>query len=388
MRVLVVGGGAREHALCASLAASPSVEEVWAAPGNPGIEELATCRPVPISDLEGLAALVEEEGFDLTVVGPEAPLVAGLGDALRDAGHPVFGPSSDGARLEGSKAWASELCERHAIPAARAESFDAIGPALAFLDDLGPPFVVKVDGLAAGKGVTIAPDRAVARAALEASLEGGAFGEAGARVVIQEHLGRRGGLGLGRHRRQGRPPAPARPGLQAGPRRGPGPEHRRHGGVLPAPRPRRAHREGHRAGRPAGHRRRAPSRGRRLPGRRVRRPHADRGRPEGPRVQLPVRGPRGPGDPATPPFRPGRGPAGLRRGATSGKRAWRGTSAPASPSCSPREATRAPSRPGSPSMDCPTRGPMRGRVATSGCSTRAPNGARVEWSPPAGACSP
>jgi phosphoribosylamine--glycine ligase len=188
MRVLVVGGGAREHALCASLAASPSVEEVWAAPGNPGIEAVATCWPVPISDLEGLASLVEGEGFDLTVVGPEAPLVAGLGDALRAAGHPVFGPSSDGARLEGSKAWAAELCERNAIPAARAETFDAVEPAVAFLDDLQPPFVVKADGLAAGKGVTIAADRAAARAALEASLEGGAFGEAGARVVIQEHL--------------------------------------------------------------------------------------------------------------------------------------------------------------------------------------------------------
>jgi phosphoribosylamine--glycine ligase len=188
MRVLVVGGGAREHALCASLAAAPSVEAVWAAPGNPGIEEVATCRPVPASDLDGLAALVDEEGLDLTVVGPEAPLVAGLADVLRDAGHAVFGPSSEGARLEGSKAWAADLCERHGIPAPRAESFDAVGPALAFLEDLEPPFVVKADGLAAGKGVTIAGDRTEARAALEAALEGGAFGEAGARVVIQEHL--------------------------------------------------------------------------------------------------------------------------------------------------------------------------------------------------------
>jgi len=188
MRVLVVGGGAREHALCASLAAAPSVEAVWAAPGNPGIAEVATCRPVPPSDLDGLAALVDEEGFDLTVVGPEAPLVAGLADVLRDAGHAVFGPSSEGARLEGSKAWAADLCERHGIPAPRAESFDAVGPALAFLEDLEPPFVVKADGLAAGKGVTIASDRTEARAALEAALDGGAFGEAGARGVIQEHL--------------------------------------------------------------------------------------------------------------------------------------------------------------------------------------------------------
>jgi phosphoribosylamine--glycine ligase len=184
----VVGGGAREHALCARLAASPSVEEVWAAPGNPGIEDVATCRPVPVSDAEALAALVEQEGFDLTVVGPEAPLVAGLADRLRETGRVVFGPSSDGARLEGSKAWAAELCERYGIPAARAATFDEVGQALAFLDDLEPPFVVKADGLAAGKGVTIAPDRSAARVALEASLEGGAFGEAGARVVIQEHL--------------------------------------------------------------------------------------------------------------------------------------------------------------------------------------------------------
>jgi phosphoribosylamine---glycine ligase len=188
MKVLAVGGGGREHALAWALARSPSVDEVVAAPGNPGIAEVARCEPVAADDLLGQVALAEEEGPDLVVVGPEAPLVAGLVDALSERGIAAFGPPAAGARIEGSKAWAKDLCLRFGIPTGRAEVTDDVARAIMLLDLFEPPYVVKADGLASGKGVTVAATREEAVAAIEACLVDRTFGEAGARVVLEEHL--------------------------------------------------------------------------------------------------------------------------------------------------------------------------------------------------------
>lgn len=157
MRVLVVGGGGREHALAWKLVRSPSVGGVLAAPGNAGIAEVAECFPVESTDVPGIASLAEAERVDLTVVGPEAPLVAGLVDELRRRGLRAFGPTADGARIEGSKVWAKELCLKYGIPTARAEITDDITRAVMSLDVFDPPYVIKADGLAAGKGVVLAP---------------------------------------------------------------------------------------------------------------------------------------------------------------------------------------------------------------------------------------
>jgi phosphoribosylamine--glycine ligase len=188
MRILVVGGGGREHALIWRLAQNPTVDRLYAAPGNAGIAKEATCLPVAADDVEGIVDVVEREGIDLTVVGPEVPLVAGLVDELESAGRRVFGPSKDGARIEGSKAWTKELCERYGIPAAGSRTFSEVVPAVAYLDGLEPPYVIKADGLAAGKGVVIAEERSAAVRAIEACLVDRAFGEAGAKVLVEEHL--------------------------------------------------------------------------------------------------------------------------------------------------------------------------------------------------------
>jgi phosphoribosylamine---glycine ligase len=188
MRVLVVGGGGREHALAGQLAQSPSVDALFAAPGNPGIAQVATCAPIAADDVAGIVALVEREKVDLTVIGPEAPLVAGLADELEARGRRVFGPTRAAARLEGSKAWAKALCERHGIPAARSRAATKTAEAVAALDEFEPPYVVKADGLAAGKGVVIAEERTSAVEAIEAALERGAFGEAGSTVLVEEFL--------------------------------------------------------------------------------------------------------------------------------------------------------------------------------------------------------
>jgi len=188
MKVLVVGGGGREHALAWRLARDPEVGELLAAPGNAGIASVARCVPVAADDVTGLVDLVELEEVDLTVVGSEAPLVAGLADELIRRSRSVFGPTRDGARIEGSKAWTKALCERHGIPAARSWAVTEMGEALERLDALEPPYVIKADGLAAGKGVVIAEERARAVAALEACLVDRAFGEAGATALVEEHL--------------------------------------------------------------------------------------------------------------------------------------------------------------------------------------------------------
>jgi phosphoribosylamine---glycine ligase len=188
VRILVVGGGGREHALVWRLARTAAVERLFAAPGNPGIAREAACIDVAADDVPSIVDLAERERIDLTVVGPEAPLVAGLADELRARGRLVFGPSSAAARLEGSKAWAKALCERHAIPAARSVTADEMADAVKALDGFEPPYVIKADGLAAGKGVVIAEDRSAALDALEDALERRVFGVAGGTVLIEEFL--------------------------------------------------------------------------------------------------------------------------------------------------------------------------------------------------------
>jgi phosphoribosylamine---glycine ligase len=188
MRVLVVGGGGREHALCWRLAQSPVVDRIFAAPGNAGIAELATIVPVAVTDVAGLVELAERESIDLTVVGPEAPLVVGLVDELQARGMAVFGPTRDAARIEGSKAWARSLCERHAVPAPRSRTFEDVELAIEYVDQVDPPYVIKADGLAGGKGVTIAEDRGAARRALKDCLIHQAFGEAGRSVLVEQYL--------------------------------------------------------------------------------------------------------------------------------------------------------------------------------------------------------
>ena len=188
MRILVVGGGGREHAIVWRLAQNPTVDRLFAAPGNPGIAADATCVPVDPDDIRGIVDLVERESIDLTVVGPETPLVKGLVDELDAEGHRAFGPTRDAARIEGSKAWAKDLCHRYGIPAGRSRSFTDLDQGVSYLDELEPPYVIKADGLAAGKGVVIADDRSGAIAALRACLVERAFGEAGAIVLVEEHL--------------------------------------------------------------------------------------------------------------------------------------------------------------------------------------------------------
>jgi len=189
MRIAVVGGGGREHALLVALAQSPDVERLYAVPGNAGTALVAANVPgVGPADAAGLAAFVEREGVDLTIIGPEQPLVAGVADEFLDRGLAVFGPTAAAARIEGSKAFAKEIMAAAGVPTARAEAFTDAAEAVAALDGFGPPWVVKADGLAAGKGVTVTDDPAAAAAAIQAALVGGVHGEAGARILLEEYL--------------------------------------------------------------------------------------------------------------------------------------------------------------------------------------------------------
>ena len=190
MKILVVGAGAREHALVWKLASEPDVSSVLCAPGNPGIGRLADCRPVDPGDVDGLLALADAESVDLTIVGPELPLSLGLVDRFTAAGRMVFGPTAEAARLETSKIFAKEFCERHRVPTARFRVCDSADAALDVIrsGEFGIPAVIKADGLAAGKGVVIAGDRTEAEAAVRAAMVDRRFGAAGARIVIEEHL--------------------------------------------------------------------------------------------------------------------------------------------------------------------------------------------------------
>ena len=188
MKVLVIGSGGREHALVWKIAQSPLVARVYCAPGNPGIGMLAENVPLKVDDLTGLLAFAQAEGIGLTVVGPELPLSLGIVDLFEENGLKVFGARKNAALIEASKAFSKDLMKKYHVPTAAYEVFTEIEPAVAFIDRLGVPVVVKADGLAAGKGVIIAKDREEAIAAVTDMLSGNAFGSAGSRVVIEEFL--------------------------------------------------------------------------------------------------------------------------------------------------------------------------------------------------------
>ncbi|OLP58709.1 phosphoribosylamine--glycine ligase [Xaviernesmea oryzae] len=187
MKVLLIGAGGREHALAWKLAQSPRLTHLFCAPGNPGIAEVATCVALHVDDHAAVSAFCAEQRIDLIVIGPEAPLVAGLSDVLREAGLAVFGPSQAAAALEGSKGFTKDLCARFDIPTGAYRRFRAAEPARHYIREQGAPIVIKADGLAAGKGVTVAMTLEDALAAVDDCFSG-TFGAAGAEVVVEAFL--------------------------------------------------------------------------------------------------------------------------------------------------------------------------------------------------------
>lgn len=188
MRILVIGGGGREHALVWKLAQSTRVNKIYCAPGNPGIAEIADCVNIDIGAIDELCRFAVAERIDLTVVGPEAPLVQGIVDKFKVYGLKVFGPTQAAAQIEGSKAFAKNLMEKYNIPTAKYAVFTDKIAAQEYIRQQGAPIVIKADGLAAGKGVVVAATLAEALAAVDSMLGEGAFGEAGARVVVEEFM--------------------------------------------------------------------------------------------------------------------------------------------------------------------------------------------------------
>ncbi|RRS08898.1 phosphoribosylamine--glycine ligase [Pseudoalteromonas sp. J010] len=190
MNVLVIGSGGREHALAFKAAQNPSVKTVFVAPGNAGtaLEPKLENVAIGVEDIDALVAFAKENNVQLTIVGPEAPLVIGVVDRFREEGLAIFGPTQAAAQLEGSKSFTKDFLARHHIPTAAYQTFEKIEPALAYLKAQGAPIVVKADGLAAGKGVIVAMTEAEAEEAIRDMLAGNAFGEAGSRVVIEEFL--------------------------------------------------------------------------------------------------------------------------------------------------------------------------------------------------------
>jgi phosphoribosylamine--glycine ligase len=190
MKVLVIGSGGREHALAWKCAQSPRVAEVLVAPGNAGTAREIKTRNVAVSsdDTEALATLARQEDVALTIVGPEAPLVAGLVDRFNELGLPCFGPTAAAAQLEGSKAFTKDFMARHGIPSAAYRNFTELAPALDYIREQGAPIVIKADGLAAGKGVIVAHTLEEAEKAATGMLQGGSFGAAGSRIVVEEFL--------------------------------------------------------------------------------------------------------------------------------------------------------------------------------------------------------
>ena len=188
MKILVIGGGGREHALVWKLNQSAHVEKIFCAPGNPGISEMAECVPIAVNQVDQLAEYAESRKIDLTVVGPEEPLVLGVVDEFKKRGLKIYGPDRQSAKLEGSKAYAKSVMKRFGIPTASYEEFTDFEHALGYLRVQGAPIVIKADGLAAGKGVTVAETQQEAEAALDVALRQGIFGEAGQKVVIEEFL--------------------------------------------------------------------------------------------------------------------------------------------------------------------------------------------------------
>lgn len=188
MKILVVGGGGREHALVWKIAQSPRRPQIFCAPGNAGIEGLATCVPIKADDLAGLRDFALHEHIDLTVVGPEAPLALGIADEFRKARLKIFGPTKAAARLESSKSFSKDIMAANHIPTATSRSFEQMEEALAYLDQQPVPIVVKADGLAQGKGVVVATTREEAKQAVRDAMEKSLFGQAGHRVLIEEFL--------------------------------------------------------------------------------------------------------------------------------------------------------------------------------------------------------
>ena len=187
MKVLLLGSGGREHALAWKIAASPLVTKLWCAPGNAGIAQEAECVAIDIADHAAVIAFCQANKVDFVVVGPEAPLVAGIVDDLEAAGFKTFGPTKTAAQLEGSKGFTKDLCRAHGIPTAAYERFTAAAPAKDYVRKMGAPIVVKADGLAAGKGVVVATTPEEALAAVD-MMFGGGLGEAGATIVVEEFL--------------------------------------------------------------------------------------------------------------------------------------------------------------------------------------------------------
>ena len=188
MKILVIGSGGREHSLVWKIAQSPLVAKVYCAPGNPGTGQLAENVDLAVDDLPGLLGFAQREGIGLTVVGPELPLSLGIVDLFEEYGLKIFGARRNAALIESSKAFSKELMEKYRVPTAAYQVFTEVEPAVAFIDRVGVPIVVKADGLAAGKGVIIAATRDEAVAAVTDMLGGNAFGSAGSRVVIEEFL--------------------------------------------------------------------------------------------------------------------------------------------------------------------------------------------------------
>lgn len=188
MKILVIGNGGREHALVWKLAQSPRVSKIYCAPGNAGIAQLAECVPIRVDDLPSLQSFATDNSIDLTIIGPELPLSLGIADEFRKAKLRVFGPTRNAARIEASKSFAKELMVRENIPTAASRTFDRLDAALTWLETCDLPLVVKADGLAQGKGVIICATKVEAQEAVKSMLSDQRFGEAGARVVLEEFL--------------------------------------------------------------------------------------------------------------------------------------------------------------------------------------------------------
>lgn len=188
MRILLIGSGGREHALAWKLRQSPHCTELFCAPGNPGMANLGTCVPIKADDFQGLLAFAESKRIDLTVVGPEGPLADGIVDLFQQEGLPVFGPTKAAARLESSKAFAKMVMQEAGVPTGRAVECRTAQAAIKALDEFAPPYVLKANGLAAGKGVVIAPSKAEAEAAIRTMMVDRVFGDAGDLLLLEEHL--------------------------------------------------------------------------------------------------------------------------------------------------------------------------------------------------------
>jgi phosphoribosylamine--glycine ligase len=188
MKILLVGGGGREHAMAWKLAQSKHTKKLLAAPGNPGIARVAECVPIPADDVEGLVKFAKKEKVELVVVGPEKPLIDGLADKMRKAGIATFGPSQAAAQVEGSKAWSKSVMTHFAVPTAEYRTFQRMADALHYVDNHEEPLVVKASGIAAGKGVFVCRTQDEARRAIEVIMKDKAFGQAGETVVVEERL--------------------------------------------------------------------------------------------------------------------------------------------------------------------------------------------------------